>query len=178
VSSKLTTPEVRICSMCDAPFDTNWAYLKCGKCRVAARPKTSCSVCGRPISKRSERCRDCNCISSGWANPTVVELSWAVGLFEGEGSIVKRTGRSDWRLSVQMTDEDVVRRFHGIVGIGTVVASSARKSTHKDSWIWSSSRRADVVDFLRHTLPLMGQRRASKASQALSELTNEMESDP
>jgi hypothetical protein len=45
------------------------------------------------------------------------EIAWAAGLFEGEGSITRfgRPGKFDLRVSLNMTDEDVVRRFDAIV---------------------------------------------------------------
>lgn len=46
-------------------------------------------------------------------------LIWAAGLFEGEGCLSVRFTNRRWRyarLTLVMTDEDVVRRWHGIMG--------------------------------------------------------------
>jgi hypothetical protein len=48
----------------------------------------------------------------------VDEFSWAVGLFEGEGTVTRCGGR--FRLALKMTDHDVVRRFAAAVGVGRV----------------------------------------------------------
>lgn len=44
-----------------------------------------------------------------------MELAWATGLFEGEGSI-----GADGRLQLKMVSEESVRRFHAAVGVGSV----------------------------------------------------------
>jgi hypothetical protein len=56
------------------------------------------------------------------------EIAWAAGLFEGEGSITRfgRSGKFDLRVSLNMTDEDVVRRFDAIVDRGKVSMGRTR----------------------------------------------------
>ena len=40
-----------------------------------------------------------------------MSIEWAVGLFEGEGSIFRDKRCSTWTLQLRMTDRDVVERF-------------------------------------------------------------------
>src|SRR5665213_179839 len=58
-------------------------------------------------------------------------LAWMAGLFEGEGYVQGRPrsykradGRSfttiGYRLAITMTDEDIIRRFHRLAGVGNV----------------------------------------------------------
>lgn len=73
------------------------------------------------------RCPDCEAVTvrerGGKTGPYVLRhgplcIAWAAGLFEGEGSITTSRGR--FRLQIEMTDEESVRRFHAIVAAGRV----------------------------------------------------------
>jgi len=111
---------------------------------------------------------------------TDVELAWAAGLFEGEGSIYScpmrynsRTGRIGIRLELHMTDEDVVRRFGEIVGIGTVRGPyrSGGDDRFRPRWKWRASGAA-AVKFLTESgiLDLLGERRRGRAEAILAAL--------
>ena len=115
---------------------------------------------------------------------TEAEWAWAAGLFEGEGSIiVKRQGRRKvLALSLKMTDEDVVRRLHGIVGgvvFGPYQYQQDDGSERKPWWLW----RNDGVDpsrVIRQMWPWLGARRRAKAEElgVLSQLTMGLETWP
>jgi len=54
-----------------------------------------------------------------------LDTAWAAGLFEGEGSVCwlnmsTTNQRRVPNLGLSTTDEDVIRRFHSIVGVGFV----------------------------------------------------------
>jgi hypothetical protein len=59
----------------------------------------------------------------GWLDP---EIAWAAGLFEGEGTITSSRGRLVARLN--NTDEEVVRHFAMIIGLGEVMAHTTTNS--------------------------------------------------
>ncbi len=89
--------------------------------------------------------------------------AWAAGLFEGEGCI----GPDEVRL--KMTDEDVVRRFAAIVGVGTVYPPYRQAQLNRlPAWQWVTARRRNVEIILTRFLPYFGQRRAAKARQTLA----------
>lgn len=46
------------------------------------------------------------------------ELAWAAGVFDGSGTITRIGNRN--RLAVKKADEELVRRFGGSVGIGSI----------------------------------------------------------
>ncbi len=46
------------------------------------------------------------------------DLGWMAGLYEGEGSCLAPTSKNGLRLSITMTDEDVLQRFHHAAGCG------------------------------------------------------------
>lgn len=105
----------------------------------------------------------------GWQRPTQrldpLDIAWLAGLFEGEGCIHVggKTGNRT-RLTVNMTDADVVTRCRDLTGVG-----SLRWREHpqwKPQLIWSVSHRRDVARLLLAMVPLLGERRRAKALEA------------
>jgi hypothetical protein len=96
------------------------------------------------------------------------QLAWAAGLFEGEGCFNAHR-RSDGQYSVQarlaMTDEDVVRRFAAIVGLGRVYGPISRQSGRKPTYDWASGDARDVCAVIKLLLPWLGNRRTAKAAE-------------
>src|SRR4051812_10898075 len=83
-------------------------------------------------------------------SPTEAEIAWAAGLFEGEGCLrVNDTyGAKRPRAELVSTDEDVVRRFHAIVGVGNVhgpYPSRNPERGHKPKTVWACAARADFA---------------------------------
>jgi hypothetical protein len=66
------------------------------------------------------------------------EICWAAGLFEGEGAVTISRGRR--RLSLKMTEEESVRRFHVLIGErGTVYGPYGPYPSDlsvRPSWVW------------------------------------------
>lgn len=94
------------------------------------------------------------------------EFAWAAGLFEGEGSI---TLAPRPRLQMKMADEDVVRRFGEILGVGKVYGpygpygyDPPNRLQKKPVWMWVCEGRAagEVVEVLR---PWLSPRRLAQA---------------
>jgi hypothetical protein len=94
------------------------------------------------------------------------ELTWAAGLFEGEGYIGLRDGKYA-RMTLGMTDEDVVRRFHLVVGVGSVRGPDLRHNK-KPFWWWDLSCNDEVRTLLRKFVPWLGARRTAKALDVLA----------
>jgi hypothetical protein len=67
-------------------------------------------------------------------------LPWAAGIFEGEGSFFEdHTDDGIYpRAVLQMTDEDVIRKFQSVIGFGRVYQRRPKgnRSHHKASWAW------------------------------------------
>lgn len=64
-------------------------------------------------------------------------------------------------MRLKMTDEDVVRRFHGVVGVGYV--SGPHVTQHKPYWEWSCTKKADVALVISMFWPWLGERRRAQA---------------
>ena len=102
------------------------------------------------------------------------DIAWAAGLFEGEGSIVPNRGSI--RLTLRMTDRDVVERFFQVVGVGRCFEPKLTALPHwKKTWEWTTDRHDEVVQVMELLVPwgthryleLMSQR-AAAAEQALA----------
>lgn len=82
-----------------------------------------------------------------------IDLAWAAGLFEGEGSFLltrqsTARRRGYLNLKVTMTDEDIVRKLHRILGVGRVTGPfvNAGDPGHwKPHWRWDARGRAALV---------------------------------
>ena len=109
------------------------------------------------------------------AHQRQVDLAWAAGLFEGEGCLTISNGRQpngsvfrQVRLKLNSTDEDVVRRFHGIVRVGYVrVETDFERYGFKRQWGWYVGNRRDVEHVIGFLLPWLGARRSRRAEELL-----------
>ena len=95
---------------------------------------------------------------------TPQEIAWAAGLFEGEGCIYIGKKRLICLIS---TDEDVVRRFHTIVGCGSVYLRDRTEERYKDAWRWQTGTLKEIKEVLNLFLPYFGERRKAKALELL-----------
>jgi hypothetical protein len=101
-----------------------------------------------------------------------VDVAWAAGVFEGEGCISFTTYKDKKypRLSVGMTDKDIVERFVAIVGFGSVSGPKQQKPHWKPRYDWQVCNRTEVQRILSMFLPWLGNRRAYKALNALDDI--------
>jgi hypothetical protein len=77
--------------------------------------------------------------SSVYDNLTEKEkIIFLAGVFDGEGSFgiwSKVKTKKYFACSVEMTDKDMVKRFHNFFG-GTFYLCKKRREHHKDTWRW------------------------------------------
>lgn len=97
-------------------------------------------------------------------NASPVEIAWAAGIFEGEGSIVP-THRKSIRLQLHMTDQDIVRRFAALVNAGQVY--SLERGSHKTIYYWTCGQHKAVVAFMDAVWPWLGARRRARWTELL-----------
>jgi len=99
--------------------------------------------------------------------PNKVDLAWAAGLFEGEGCIT--LAKNCPRLQLNMTDEDIVRRFHGVLGHGTVSGPWPKKGgKYKPYWMWRVSGTELPQAILAMFWQWLSRRRRARAKEVLS----------
>lgn len=104
----------------------------------------------------------------------LADMAWAIGLFEGEGSIVAGRGNAV-SLTVQMIDKDVLSRFFRIVKHGRLRGPYTNRGPdsakrYQPTYVWTTGKRDDVQALLRLWLPYFGKRRTIRAKIALQRL--------
>lgn len=106
---------------------------------------------------------------------TTRSLEWAAGLFEGEGCFSSRLpqdvkhGHRYACAALVMTDEDEVREFHELVGVGKVYANAIpANKKHSSTWGWHAQRRSEVEQVALLLAPWLSQRRLIQAVNVLA----------
>ena len=101
-----------------------------------------------------------------------MNIAWFTGLFEGEGCIWKDPRSHSIRLTLNSTDHDVLDRFASIANCGQVkpIKFPPHKQHYKPAWVWYLHNAIDVKRLLVQMLPLLGERRAYVALNALDTL--------
>ena len=100
------------------------------------------------------------------------ELAWAAGLFEGEGSVHLKPSRRYPAATLEMTDEDTVRRFHAAVGLGHVYGPRVRSVTRRPMWAWSVSGFEKTQALLALLWYGLGVRRRSRWAEVLTQASH------
>jgi hypothetical protein len=88
---------------------------------------------------------------------------WAAGLFEGEGSFGSHEQTGYPRASLGMTDEDRVRLFHKVVGVGRIYEADRRSRGWKMYYRWQTGRFEHVQAVVAMLYPFLGPRRRDQA---------------
>jgi hypothetical protein len=108
-------------------------------------------------------------------NQNEIDLSWAAGLFEGEGTFtLAQTGRTNYpKAALVMADEDIVRRFHEIVAVGRVCNEQRKQRAehHKMLYRWTVSQREGFLTFAALLMPYLGSRRRIQLISVLDGMT-------
>lgn len=99
------------------------------------------------------------------------QLAWAAGIYEGEGTFSSRkTGKIDRGLvaKLKMADEDVIRRFHAILGVGNVTGPyKCDGAGTKPLWVWQCGSFQAVQHTMAVLWPWLCSRRRAKIQTLL-----------
>jgi hypothetical protein len=96
------------------------------------------------------------------------EFSWAVGLFEGEGSICftrNSAGHYFPRIAIAMTDVDVIQRFARVFAGG---GFSQEAGTNKRIHRYMIQNRDGIEAFLLQIQPYLSVKKTAECARALS----------
>jgi hypothetical protein len=107
------------------------------------------------------------------------ELYWLAGILEGEGSFMKPSPSTPRlpRVSVQMTDEDVIARVATLIGNKYQTCIDVKNPTYKPLHsVKTVGKKA--VDLMRLLRPLMGIRRQKQIDAALATYTTYVPRSP
>lgn len=104
--------------------------------------------------------------------PSEAEVAWAAGLWEGEGcwnAYRRPSGKVQAQCRLAMTDADVVERFAGIVGFGSIRRDVIRNANKdwKPLTEWYTQRRDKTHELIQMFWPYLGERRKAKAQELL-----------
>ena len=111
-------------------------------------------------------------------NWTRENLAWMAGIFEGEGYVQGRKrsyqrtdGRTfttvGFRLAISMTDEDIIKRFHTLSGIGTCNGPRLSPSmTRQPLWDYRAHGK-DAYALAIAIWPWLGNRRQKQLREAI-----------
>lgn len=98
-----------------------------------------------------------------------IDIAWCAGLFEGEGSIfrfmIKRY--TYHRLTIKMTDLDVLEKFKLKTRKGLIIAQTDRsikkgQSNWKRYYVWHLNNREEIQELLKLFWPHLCHRRRAK----------------
>src|SRR5207302_1883058 len=78
------------------------------------------------------------------------------------GAYQRETGKA-FRLSVGMTDQDIIDRIYAITGIGSIRYVASKNPKHKDKWVWQVGNCKNVLQILDLIAPYLGNRRKANA---------------
>ena len=103
---------------------------------------------------------------------TEIEWAWFAGVFEGEGTFAS-TGRYTVRLSVKMTDRDILEKLQVIAG-GTIkdVQRRYEPAHYKQIWTWYLDKSDEVSVAMERIKPYLGSRRLARLEEAQKRLSN------
>jgi len=92
------------------------------------------------------------------------DIAWACGIFEADGSVhPNKTSRwVQMRLTLKMTDQDIVDRFDEIMGVGNTSQNGKTKSG-KLIYEWSVGQTEAIKTILTAFWPYLGKRRRARA---------------
>jgi hypothetical protein len=115
---------------------------------------------------------------SGSVKLTDFELGWVVGILEGEGCFfITRRAKGPYgpylygRVTVCMTDRDVLERLQRVTGIGKLERVRERQDPkHKPISQWIVCRNQEAIELMVAVYPHMGARRQAKIREVLAQV--------
>lgn len=102
-----------------------------------------------------------------------VEIAWAAGIFEGEGTVTPKCGKGSqhrYQAAVIMTDEDVLRRFSDVVGLGRFYGPYQPTNPRAlPIWRWMTTKNSEVATLFELIGPWLGKRRTRAFEHAIAD---------
>lgn len=95
-----------------------------------------------------------------------IDVAWAAGLFEGEGSIHFANGVGTGVI-IQMTDKDVLERMQELFG-GKIAVAYEAKNNWKTCYRWTLGIKEGCEEFVKNIYPYLMSRRKARADEWLT----------
>lgn len=93
------------------------------------------------------------------------EKFWLAGLLEGEGCFHVKTNKTPLGITLEMTDEDIVKRVSNITG-NSYCKVKKRKTFYKQSFK-TTVRGKVAIEIMKLILPIMGVRRSIRIKECI-----------
>lgn len=105
-------------------------------------------------------------------NEEIIETAWFAGLYEGEGCLSQDCRNGLWRLSISMTDKDVIERAAEYIGAKCVGPYKRKDPRHKDMYRTIAYNQVVISEICNKMYPFLGERRKAKIDEAREWLAN------
>jgi hypothetical protein len=105
-----------------------------------------------------------------------VDLAWASGLFEGEGSVGTRKtrfnshGGTDCQVAIEMFDEEPIRKVASIMAVGKVYGPYKRETGY--SWKWAAVSKNEILYVYDKLSSYLSMKRKREFNKVLKILEN------
>ncbi len=93
-----------------------------------------------------------------------VDLAWASGLFEGEGTFCFQSTGIGSAVAIQMTDQDVLEKMKNLFG-GKITVAYEAKNNWKTCYRWTLGIKDGSEYFVNSIYPYLMSRRQAKADE-------------
>jgi|SRR6185437_4290006 len=113
--------------------------------------------------------------ASGYLNRRADEIAWLAGIFEGEGTLDFDKKCNTVRMTICMTDKDVLDRVCQVAGFGKVIpktSPSRMGPKKKPMYQWRIGNRAECLLLANAIFPWLGERRKARISEAIQRWNN------
>ena len=122
--------------------------------------------------------------TTGLKYTSEIDIAWAAGIFEGEGSLSKKRHRTcdSYTFKISMTDKDVLDKLADIFSLkvngpydpnkspstSKLKAVSGSTTTNKEYFEVCTSARDKVFEIVCEIYPYLGQRRREKCDEFIA----------
>lgn len=167
-----------VCNGCGTTFiRTQSRQVNCTPaCTTAVRLRRqrSATAAGRLTRRRARRVNA--------PIMTDAEIGYLAGIIDGEGwlGVAKDNrygGLGTPRITVGMTDEDVILRLQSMTGVGNIHVRPAGENGNKAFHVWNVTNRDDVARVLLAITPLMSERRKGRIAKLAGLLSEQHQRD-
>ena len=96
-----------------------------------------------------------------------LQRAWCSGVFDARINFSTRV----LTLKLESSDETLIKRFHQVIGVGSVVKSDRKKNQGPIIlWLWQTTSLHESWLAIRYVLPLLSTRKKKQALEALSRI--------
>lgn len=98
------------------------------------------------------------------------QWAWVAGVIEGDGCFTSSNGGQTAKVTVSMTDLDVLERLQAYTEMGKIIGPHFNKKGHniKPMYYWHVHRAEHICDLIINVMPWLGSRRAERAGEIFS----------